>query len=381
MRCPHCGAELAEGAVFCPYCMTSLTKKTEIAPLSGKRRAPGVWALCLLLLLLAAAAPVFFLLRGAGDPPPALPAESGPATTESAAAGTEKTPVPDAETAAETGAAATERPDTAPAITESAETITAKTKSAETAPAETAPAETAAHTQPVAGTGPAETEKTIPPLTMTGVPVTGQPETEPAVTEPAETKSAETAPAETASAETTAAPYHPYHISYCDPRVEPTCTQPGLTAGTHCSLCGEILIAQQIIPPVGHNFGAPGYTRPATCMNCGETTGSPLPPPEIIITYGTLPRNASYSGYSLLRVDAVEWTLDYNGNGTYDITFIFTVTNGLSFPITAGVPCKLCSGGVLNLDYAEKKELLPGEQTQVKSVLPEVTGGSYYLYF
>ena len=54
---------------------------------------------------------------------------------------------------------------------------------------------------------------------------------------------------------------------------EPTCTAPGLTGGVNCSVCGEVIIAQNEIPANGHNFvegkcecGAedPDYVAPET---------------------------------------------------------------------------------------------------------------------
>lgn len=41
------------------------------------------------------------------------------------------------------------------------------------------------------------------------------------------------------------------HISVVDPRVEPTETSSGLTEGSHCSICGKILVAQTTIPKKG----------------------------------------------------------------------------------------------------------------------------------
>ena len=47
--------------------------------------------------------------------------------------------------------------------------------------------------------------------------------------------------------------------------VAPTCTQTGLTEGKKCSVCGEILTAQQEIPATGHVPNSKG-----NCDTCGE---------------------------------------------------------------------------------------------------------------
>ncbi|MDE6441725.1 MAG: leucine-rich repeat domain-containing protein [Clostridia bacterium] len=54
------------------------------------------------------------------------------------------------------------------------------------------------------------------------------------------------------------------HKPATDYAVQPTCTQSGLTQGSHCRDCGEVFVAQQEIPATGHNFNDDG-----TCTACG----------------------------------------------------------------------------------------------------------------
>ncbi len=44
------------------------------------------------------------------------------------------------------------------------------------------------------------------------------------------------------------------HTEEVVPAVEPTCTETGQTEGTKCSVCGEILVAQEVVPALGHDF-------------------------------------------------------------------------------------------------------------------------------
>ncbi len=57
--------------------------------------------------------------------------------------------------------------------------------------------------------------------------------------------------------------------------VAATCTETGLTEGAKCADCGEITVAQEVIPALGHaNTTAPNGdgTHTTTCGNCGEAT-------------------------------------------------------------------------------------------------------------
>ncbi len=66
------------------------------------------------------------------------------------------------------------------------------------------------------------------------------------------------------------------HVSETDPAREATCTEPGLTEGAHCSLCGEILQEQTEIPALGHDWEEATQSQPRTCRRCGLTEGEPL---------------------------------------------------------------------------------------------------------
>ena len=74
------------------------------------------------------------------------------------------------------------------------------------------------------------------------------------------------------------------HTPVDDAKVDPTCTDAGKTAGQHCSVCNEVLVAQIDIPALGHTFGEwvetvkPTTTakgeKVKTCSVCNATASS-----------------------------------------------------------------------------------------------------------
>ncbi len=56
------------------------------------------------------------------------------------------------------------------------------------------------------------------------------------------------------------------------PAVPATCTSTGLTAGVKCSVCGEIITAQDIVPMIEHTWDGGTETTPATCSAEGVMT-------------------------------------------------------------------------------------------------------------
>ncbi len=77
------------------------------------------------------------------------------------------------------------------------------------------------------------------------------------------------------------------HHDVVDPAVDPTCTEPGKTAGSHCDVCGKVLKAQEEIPAKGHTWDEGKITKKATlskpgirtrtCTVCGETKEEAIP--------------------------------------------------------------------------------------------------------
>ena len=72
----------------------------------------------------------------------------------------------------------------------------------------------------------------------------------------------------------------PGHTVVEDAAKEPTCTETGLTAGKHCSVCNEVLEAQAVVPAKGHSMTKTdakaatcteaGNSEYYTCGNCGK---------------------------------------------------------------------------------------------------------------
>ncbi|MCH5317785.1 MAG: hypothetical protein J1E05_07385 [Eubacterium sp.] len=59
------------------------------------------------------------------------------------------------------------------------------------------------------------------------------------------------------------------HTPVIDEAVEPTCTKTGLTEGSHCEICGEVLVPQVEVPVTEHSYGEWEEVTPATCTDKG----------------------------------------------------------------------------------------------------------------
>ena len=59
------------------------------------------------------------------------------------------------------------------------------------------------------------------------------------------------------------------HNEVIDEAKEATCTETGLTEGKHCDRCNEVLMEQEIVPALDHNYGTLIKETPATCTQTG----------------------------------------------------------------------------------------------------------------
>ena len=59
------------------------------------------------------------------------------------------------------------------------------------------------------------------------------------------------------------------HTPVVDPAVAPTCTSTGLTEGSHCSVCGQVIVAQTVVEKIPHNY-VESVETPATCTTDGQ---------------------------------------------------------------------------------------------------------------
>ena len=77
------------------------------------------------------------------------------------------------------------------------------------------------------------------------------------------------------------------HTEVTDEAVEPTCTGTGLTEGKHCSVCGETIVERTVVDALGHSWNEGEITTPPTetadgvrtytCTVCGETKTETIP--------------------------------------------------------------------------------------------------------
>lgn len=111
----------------------------------------------------------------------------------------------------------------------------------------------------------------------------------------------------TADAEFTARYTAIPHTEVVDKAVEPTCTETGLTEGKHCSVCGEVLVEQEIVPAKGHSWDSGKITIVPTCTGTGVKTYT------CTACAATRTETVSATGHTAVAVAKVEPTCTQSG--------------------------------------------------------------------
>lgn len=141
--------------------------------------------------------------------------------------------------------------------------------------------------------------------------------------------------------------YCPYgHRAVTDPGYAAACTTEGLTEGTHCGDCGEVLAEQEAIPALGHVHGEPvreNETELGTCdmvvycTVCGQELSreyySPYPPGDLNGDNEINNKDLMWLFKYLTDYDLSDAanTLDFNGDGVVnnkDLVRLFQYISG-----------------------------------------------------
>lgn len=123
------------------------------------------------------------------------------------------------------------------------------------------------------------------------------------------------------------------HTEVIDKGYDSTCSETGLTDGSHCSVCNTVIKKQEVVEKKNHTWTDATYDKPKTCSVCNATEGDVLPKPTSIkvdsnsvsvyvgesikLNHSVLPLTVSQEvTYSMTKSDGGDGTISEDGTFT-----------------------------------------------------------------
>lgn len=151
----------------------------------------------------------------------------------------------------------------------------------------------------------------------------------------------------TADAEFTARYTAIPHTEVVDKAVEPTCTKTGLTEGKHCSVCGAVLVEQEVVPALG-------FTVSGSVAGVTDNAMVTLLKDGVVTARGDVRADGGFL-LSGLRIGAGTYTLRVDGGGcvAWEMPVALSDDSG-----SANVACLLLRIGDVNGDGTGAEDAL-----------------------
>jgi hypothetical protein len=167
------------------------------------------------------------------------------------------------------------------------------------------------------------------------------------------------------------------HTEVVDEAVAPTCTETGLTEGSHCSVCGTVLTAQTTVPALGHD-----WKQPTGQWNADHTS--------VVLTF-VCTRDASHtetvtaSGTAITSEITTEPTATEPGVKTYTATVTldgktYTVTDTEAIPATGTSVSGSITSFVGNTEEGQVTVQLFAGESETAAYTAKVTSNTSYAF-